>query len=188
MKKPSNKFIIMSIFFLLILSLVVGPGRSFSSSVPTDNSNKSLPMKEVLISMKGINEAGFRVESYSFGVTQPRDHASGQATGKRQHKPFTFTKPIDSSSPILYKKLLANEAIPEVLLRVSEPGTKNSLTIKLTNASLMQIEQKYGNEGNQNLVEEISFVYEKIEMTFNDSKGVTTTVTEDRVVGWSFNN
>jgi hypothetical protein len=32
-------------------------------------------------------------------VVSPRDAASGQATGKRQHKPFTITKELDKMSP-----------------------------------------------------------------------------------------
>ncbi len=34
-------------------------------------------------------------------VTSPRDPASGQATGKRQHKPMTISKEYDKSSPKL---------------------------------------------------------------------------------------
>jgi len=35
-------------------------------------------------------------------VVSPRDAASGLPTGKRQHKPFTITKEVDKSSPLLY--------------------------------------------------------------------------------------
>ncbi len=34
-------------------------------------------------------------------VVSPRDAASGMPTGKRQHKPFSITKPVDKSSPLL---------------------------------------------------------------------------------------
>ena len=34
-------------------------------------------------------------------VSSPRDAASGMATGKRMHKPYTITKELDKSSPML---------------------------------------------------------------------------------------
>lgn len=37
-------------------------------------------------------------------ISQPRDAASGLATGKRQHKPVTVTKPVDKATPLLIDK------------------------------------------------------------------------------------
>jgi len=37
-------------------------------------------------------------------IVSPRDAASGLPTGKRQHKPFTITKELDKSSPVLAKR------------------------------------------------------------------------------------
>ena len=34
-------------------------------------------------------------------ISVPRDAQSGMATGKRMHKPFTITKEVDRSSPML---------------------------------------------------------------------------------------
>lgn len=36
-------------------------------------------------------------------IVSPRDAASGLPTGKRMHKPFTITKELDKSSPVLAK-------------------------------------------------------------------------------------
>lgn len=38
-------------------------------------------------------------------LTSARDAGSGLATGKRQHKPFVFTKELDKSSPLLVKSV-----------------------------------------------------------------------------------
>ena len=38
-------------------------------------------------------------------LTLSRDAASGLATGKRQHKPFTFTTEIDRSHPAMLTHL-----------------------------------------------------------------------------------
>jgi type VI protein secretion system component Hcp len=43
-------------------------------------------------------------EANPAGVVSPRDAASGQATGKRQHKPMTITKEMDAASPALVQK------------------------------------------------------------------------------------
>jgi hypothetical protein len=40
----------------------------------------------------------------TISINQPRDAASGKPTGKRQHKPFTVTKPVDKASPLMAKK------------------------------------------------------------------------------------
>lgn len=42
--------------------------------------------------------------SYEFDVKAPRDVATGQASGKRMHKPFTIKKELDKSTPLLGKQ------------------------------------------------------------------------------------
>ncbi|MBL7976348.1 MAG: type VI secretion system tube protein Hcp [Candidatus Kapabacteria bacterium] len=55
----------------------------------------------------GASNAGSKTSSFSWGLSQtggivsPRDPASGQATGKRQHSPIVLTKELDKSSPLL---------------------------------------------------------------------------------------
>ena len=39
--------------------------------------------------------------SFLFSTVCQADSASGMATGKRQHKPITITKPVDKAMPIL---------------------------------------------------------------------------------------
>ena len=40
-----------------------------------------------------------------------RDPTSGQATGRRQHKPIRIVKPIDKATPLLYKAMTENRDI-----------------------------------------------------------------------------
>jgi len=57
------------------------------------------------------------IECYQFTyqVKSPRDPASGQATGKRQHDPIVIVKRIDKSSPRLIKGLTRNEVAAGIL-------------------------------------------------------------------------
>ncbi|MGB5485766.1 MAG: type VI secretion system tube protein TssD, partial [Lysobacterales bacterium] len=48
-------------------------------------------------------EDSIKVIAVNHEVASPRDAASGLPTGKRQHKPFTITKEVDESSPLLYQ-------------------------------------------------------------------------------------
>lgn len=127
------------------------------------------------VTQKG-REGKIMVIAVNHEVLSPRDAASGQATGKRQHKPFTITKEIDKSSPLLYNVLITNENITNWELQFFTPkqtgagaGTEtNHYTVKLTNAQIIDIKSIMLNNKNPELVryaeyEEVSFTYQKIE-------------------------
>lgn len=68
---------------------------------------KNLPDGKYSITCK--NEAdmmnwSFGAAAYQFEVQAPKDRASGQASGKRMHKPLTITKEFDKSTPMLGKR------------------------------------------------------------------------------------
>ncbi|NDP26807.1 MAG: hypothetical protein GZ087_05185 [Flavobacterium sp.] len=44
-------------------------------------------------------------------VSSPRDAASGMATGKRMHKPYTITKELDKSSPMLAQSSTGSSSV-----------------------------------------------------------------------------
>ncbi len=119
-------------------------------------------------------EVQIAVYAYHHEIVSPRDTASGQATGKRQHKPLIITKEIDKSSPLLLKALVTNEALPEIVIHFfagAGAGTGvevQSYTIKLTNASISAISQDMSlNKIDPGIklpvLEQISFVCKKIE-------------------------
>lgn len=110
-------------------------------------------------------------------IVSPRDAASGQATGKRQHKPLTITKEIDKSTPLLRTVLTTNENLPEVTLNfyaASRAGAEaQHFTIKLKNARIAGIRHVMPNNKDPELTklaayEQVSFVYEEITWTWND--------------------
>jgi type VI secretion system secreted protein Hcp len=102
-------------------------------------------------------------------IVSPRDAASGQATGKRQHKPFTITKELDKSTPLLLNALVTNENLTAVTFHFMQGGGNkvgsDYMTVKLTNAHVASRTQTGGTE-------EITFVYQKITWTWVDG-GIT---------------
>jgi type VI secretion system secreted protein Hcp len=132
------------------------------------------------VTQKG-REDKIMVIAVSHDIISPRDAASGLPTGKRMHKPFTITKELDKSSPLLYNALVHNEQITEWELQFWTPSAtgaeKQHYTVKLTNASISSIAFRSLNNKNPELTkyveyEEIAFTYQKIEWTWMDG-GIT---------------
>src|SRR5947209_16426326 len=73
------------------------------------------------ITQKG-REGSIAVYAINHEILSPRDVASGLPTGKRQHKPFTITKELDKSTPLLFKVLVTNENLTEVVLKFFAPS------------------------------------------------------------------
>jgi len=119
-------------------------------------------------------------------IISPRDPASGLPTGKRMHKPFTITKELDKSTPLLYNALVNNENIPTWKLKFFTPQLKavsgagnevNHYTVELMNANIANITFRMANNKNPELMkyaeyEEIAFTYQKITWTWTDG-GIT---------------
>ncbi len=93
-----------------------GPIKStITVSVPEQGALGKVKVKnpqgiEIMSYSFGASNSGGRTSSFSWGVSNPsstssiqspRDPASGQATGKRQHSPIVLTKELDKSSPLL---------------------------------------------------------------------------------------
>lgn len=119
-------------------------------------------------------------------IVSPRDAASGLPTGRRQHKPFVFTKELDKASPLLYQALVTNENLTNVELKVyrSDPmgGGKpvHVYTVKLTNASIASIRHWKPSIKDPATIandfaeyEEVSLTYQKIEWTWVEG-GITS--------------
>jgi len=122
-------------------------------------------------------EGWHKLQAYSHEIVSPRDAASGQATGKRQHKPFRIVKLINKGSPPLLTALVKNEKLPAVEVSVWTPGQSGQevkvLTYKRTDAFVASIRPWMPNKNDpstQNYppAEEISFTYQKIEVIFHN--------------------
>ena len=83
---------------------------------------------------QGSFGAGLQIIGLSHQIVSPRDAASGQATGKRQHKPFTITKEIDKSSPLFLRSIFTNETLTSVLIGLLLPNGETMATVELENA------------------------------------------------------
>lgn len=127
-------------------------------------------------------EGKIMVIAVNHDVSSPRDAATGQATGKRTHKPFTITKEVDKSSPLLYHLLVTQENIPEWELQFWTPAIKagsgvgaevQHYSVQLTNAKVSNISLHMLNNKNPDLMkyaeyEEVSFTYERITWIWTD--------------------
>lgn len=86
-----------------------------------------------------------RILSFLYEVTSPRDLASGQASGKRQHKPIEIIKEWGASSPQLLSALANNEVLELVEFefeKVGADGVESTYqTVTLTNASVSDVRQ-----------------------------------------------
>lgn len=110
-------------------------------------------------------------------VVVPLSATTGQPTGVRQHKPFTITKAIDKSSPLLNLALVSGEQLTTVkftFFRTSVAGGKEvCYTIELTNALIVNIrlwkpsvKDPMAVAANFGEYEEVSLTYEKIIWTW----------------------
>jgi type VI secretion system secreted protein Hcp len=132
-------------------------------------------------------EGKILVIALSHDVVTPRDPATGEATGKRQHRPLVITKDLDAASAPLHSAQASNENLKEWELQFWTPQLKAStgtgtevqhFTIRLTNASIASIHMEMPNNKHPDLMrletfEEVAFTYQRIEWTWTDG-GVTS--------------
>src|SRR5271169_1236319 len=76
----------------------------------------------------------------SYGLTVPKDPASGFRTGKRQHKPVVFTKEWGAASPQLFQAIVTNETLTSVLFEFISTNALEKeevdYIVELTNATI----------------------------------------------------
>jgi type VI secretion system secreted protein Hcp len=121
-------------------------------------------------------EGAIPIHKYKIEMSAPRDAASGQATGKRQHHGITFTKAIDDSSPQFMQALTNNETFKSVKFEFVKPGPDGKevvfQTVTLEGAQLGDWTQEV--EGGED-AESVLLVYQKITL----GSGGGTTATDD---------
>src|SRR5262252_7764161 len=91
--------------------------------------------------IKGLEDT-LPVLSLSEGVSTPFDQATGQPTGKRQHKPLMIVKNLDKASPKLFLAAITNENLTAVecaFYRTEGHGPMQKyFQITLTNARIAE--------------------------------------------------
>lgn len=114
------------------------------------------------------SDAGHRneieIQSFSWGVSSPRDVATGQSSGKRQHKPFTITKELDKSSPLLAKAVATGQHIPRAVLTGRAPDGHEFEVMSFFDVFVGDFMQS-GDNGSKPM-ESISLNFTKIEFKY----------------------
>lgn len=164
--------------FVAGLFWVTGPAAAIAQGAPGINLTIEGAKQGVFPGARGGAIPGLR---FSYGVKSPRDLASGQATGKRQHGPVVVTKMVGTSSPQIFQALITNEALKSVVIDL--PGGEGGIgyTIKLTNASVSEIKQ-YTEvlNGRATVLEDASFTFQRIEV---QDPGTKTMAVDDGTLG-----
>jgi type VI secretion system secreted protein Hcp len=117
---------------------------------------------------QGLND---RIEALklSYEAASPRDVASGQAAGRRQHKPLVITKEWGPATPQILQALVTNEVLIFVLIEFFALNPQGQLemahSIRLTNAAVASVKQ-FTEKDQRGIYpqEEVSFVFQKIEV------------------------
>jgi len=146
---------------------------------------------EFYVSIEGTKQGKFKGESpreiwkdkipglsYSHQIQSPRDLATGQASGKRQHGPITITKEWGASTPQSFQALVTNEVLTSVLfefIHTTPDGSEEVYhTVKLTNATVSSVNYTTGqgesaesaktaSAYDTHELELVSFTYQRIE-------------------------
>lgn len=140
---------------------------------------------EFYVTIKGTKQPNFKGESnrkigegkiaglgLQHEIKSPRDLATGQASGKRQHAPITITKEWGAATPQIMQALCTNEVLKSVLfefVRTNPEGVEEvHYTITLANATISNVKQYVGDTRHDNAsdtheLEDVSFTYERIE-------------------------
>jgi type VI secretion system secreted protein Hcp len=146
---------------------------------------------EFYVTIEGAKQGRFAGESprsvhkgklagigFSYEVTSPRDAASGQATGRRQHGEVTFTKEWGAASPQLFTALVSDEQIKSALfefVRTNDVGVEYVFhTIRLTEAAITGIHQYIATQDDAELdnaeLEDVALTFRGIEIANLDAK------------------
>jgi type VI secretion system secreted protein Hcp len=123
----------------------------------------------------GLGKGKIPGVDFAYGVEAPHDAASGAGSGKRQHQPVIFTKEWGAASPQFYQAVFTNEVLTSVTFEFIVVGADGKEvidhTIKLTNATISEVEQSLQNgQAGGPLVDSrdlqsIFFYFQKIDIT-----------------------
>ncbi len=115
------------------------------------------------------NQHQFAALTLDYELRSPRDAATGQASGQRQHSPVTIVKEWGAATPQLFQALVTNEVLQTVVIDcygVSKEGKEAVVhKVKLTNERVASIKQVAGGSDHPALreLETVAFSFEGIE-------------------------
>jgi type VI secretion system secreted protein Hcp len=103
---------------------------------------------------------------FDWSVLSPTDAATGQATGKRQHKPLVLTFGADAAGLRLVHSVFVNEVLPAVQLGfIHQGGTAAYMKVEIHNVHISSVHQF--TEGGEEYFE-VSFTYQSIVLDWID--------------------
>jgi type VI secretion system secreted protein Hcp len=120
---------------------------------------------------------------FSYEMSAPRDGARGLAAATRAPNPIVITKLVGAASPQFLAAAANNELLKSVRLefvRTDANGAEEVFyTITLTGATVSRVRQYIvlpdaGNPAGSGLLEDISFVFQRIEMSSLDGGTMAT--------------
>lgn len=138
--------------------------------------------------MEKGREGKIKAIAVSYGVAIPKDASSGLPTGRRQHKPLSFSLEWDICSPQFFSAAFTNEALKNVTIEYYGTGrdglSKVDHTIVLTNANITEATESYAaivnGVADGRDIQTVTVTYQRIEITSNT--GNTSAIDE-----WSAN-
>ncbi len=111
---------------------------------------------------------------FRYQPAPPRDVASGQSSGKRQHEPIVIVKESGAASPQLLRALTTHELLKQVTFDFVHPAADGReevyKTLRLTNATVASFRRLPS--GADAPREEVTFVFQQLEATGADGKPV----------------
>jgi type VI secretion system secreted protein Hcp len=157
--------------------------------------------KDVFLSIKGSKQGAFRGEGqaaasgriacagFEYNIKAPRDVATGQASGKRQHGTIRIIKEWGAASPMFHNALISNDTLSnlEFLFTKTDQRTGQAVVfqkITLSTATVIDIRQYVGAFTDPAITAKHASAKEAIyfeEITLNFDQGLIMTNVESGV-------
>ncbi len=169
------RFAIAVAFVMLLASLAHAAGPAFY--ITFEGARQGKFSGESQQPNRTLHSEGLK---YECQVDVPRDKNTGLPSGRRQYKPVVITKESGAATPQLLEALATGEVIKSVkmeFVKTLPDGTEEVWqTVTLTGAQVVGIKQTTDEEGKGNYrqLEEISLIFDKIEVTHRASKNSVT--------------
>ena len=123
--------------------------------------------------LRGGKQGKIEGIKFFYQLSSPRDVATGQATGRRQHSPITFTKEWGAASPQLVQAAVTNEVLRSVtfeFVKTNPNGQEITYeTFTLTNATVASLKRYIATpagseQPDQRALEDVTLTFQKIEI------------------------
>lgn len=179
-----SRFRVGALCWSLAVAGLVAATAAVAQAPPAPLSHGAGPT-HLFVTIEGARQGKFKADGgprggdripalrFQYQLSAPRDAATGQASGKRQHGALMITKEWSAASPQIYQALVTNETLKSVLLEFFRPGPSGAeevlATIHLTNATVASMRTTLGEQVPNDptlgrLVEEVSFTFQRIEL------------------------